>query len=270
MAKTEVRAMFEITRYESEQRLRGTTVLVVLLAVYAAFVLAIAPDLIEQLGDVFESYPETIRKMMGIRGMGTVAGFLAVEFYQFGWLIVLGLYFAYSAGSLIADDVETDHMDTLLSAPVSRSKVVVEKFLSLLMPILAINVVVGLIVYAGATVIEVDGSLELADIVAVHALSIPYLLCCAGIGLGLSVLASRASTAQRAALGVVFGLYMLESLVLDTDYEWVGTIAPTRYYDPTAILVDGTYDFASAAILLGAAIVLVIASQLWFRRKDIQ
>lgn len=261
--------MFEITRYESEQRLRGTTVLVVLLALYAAMILAIAPDLIEQLGEVFKAYPETIRKMMGIRGMGTIAGFLAVEFYQFGWLIVLGLYFAYSAGSLIAADVETDHMDTLLSAPISRSKVVVEKFLSLLMPILAVNVVVGIIVYAGATVIDVDGSLELANIVAVHALSIPYLLCCAAIGLGLSVLFRRASTAQRTALGVIFGLYMVESLVLDTDYEWVGVIAPTRYYDPTAILVDGTYNLSGAALLLGATVVLVIASQLWFRRTDI-
>jgi ABC-2 type transport system permease protein len=270
MAKLEVRAMFEITRYESEQRLRGTTVLVVLLVLYVAMILAIAPDLIGQYAEISQSLPEFSQKMFGMKGMGTIAGFLAVEFYQFGWLVVLGLYFAYSAGSLVANDVETDHMDTLLSAPISRSKVVIEKFLSLLMPILALNIVVGLVVYAGTLVLSVDESLTLSDIVAVHALSIPYLLCCAGIGIGLSVLVSRESTAQRAALGVIFGLYMLESLVIDTDYEWIGAISPTRYYEPTTILVENTYDFASAAILLGAAIVLVVASQLWFRRKDIQ
>jgi ABC-2 type transport system permease protein len=267
---TEVRPMFEITRYESEQRLLGTGVMVVVLALYVAFVMAIAPDLIAQLDEVYTSFPESIRKMMGMKAMGTLAGFLAVEFYQFGWLIVLGLYFAYSAGSLIADEVETDHMDTLLSAPISRSKVVIEKFLSLLMPILAVNVAVGIVVYAGTMVLTVDESLTLADIVAVHALSIPYLLCCAAIGLGLSVFFARESTAQRAALGVVFGLFMLESLLIDTDYEWLGAIAPMRYYDPTTILVDGTYNYAGAAILLGATIVLVVASQLWFRRKDIQ
>lgn len=262
--------MFEITRYETEHRLRGTAVLVVLLIVYAAMMLALAPDLIGQYAEIAKSMPETMQKMFGVGGMNTLAGFLSVEFYQFGWLIVLGLYLAYSAGSLVANDVENDHMDTLLSAPISRSKVVVEKFLSLLLPILAVNIVVGIVVYAGTLVLTVDESLTLADIVAVHALSIPYLLCCAGIGLGLSVLVSRESTAQRAALGVIFGLYMLESLVIDTDYEWLGAISPTRYYEPTTILVENTYDLAGAAILLGAAIVLVVASQLWFRRKDIQ
>jgi ABC-2 type transport system permease protein len=271
MARTEVRKMFEITRYETEHRLRGTAVLVILLVVYVALVLAIAPDLIEQYSKIVESMPGTLQKMFGGgAGMGTLAGFLSVEFYQFGWLIVLGMFFAYSAGSLIANDVETDHMDTLLSAPIARSKVVIEKYLSLLLPILAVNIVVGIVVYAGTLALTVDESLTLADIVAVHALSIPYLLCCAGIGLGLSVLVSRVSTAQRAALGVIFGLYMLESLVIDTDYEWLGAISPTRYYEPTTILVEGNYNLAGAAILLGAAIVLVVASQRWFRRKDIQ
>ncbi len=270
MGKTEVRTMFEITRYETERRIRGTTVLVVLLALYAGMVVAIAPDLIEQYAGVANALPETLQKMFGMSAMGTLAGFLAVEFYQFGWVILLGLYFAYSAGSLVADDVETDRMDTLLSAPVSRSKVVIEKFLTLVVPILVVNVVVGIVVYAGTTLIAVDDSLTLTDIVAVHALSIPYLLCCGALGLYLSVLVARESTAQRAALGVVFGLFMLESLVTDTDYEWVGAIAPMRYYDPTTILVDNTYTLAGAAILLGAAIVLVVTSQLWFRRKDIQ
>jgi ABC-2 type transport system permease protein len=272
MARTvAVRLMFEITRYESEQRLRGTTVLIVLLAVYAALMLAVAPNIVGQVNfeELAMAYPESVQKMFGMKAMGTLAGFLAVEFYQFGWLLLLGLYFAYSAGSLIADDVETDHMATLLSAPISRSKVVIEKFLSLLMPLFAINVVVGIITYAGATVITVEESLTLIDIVAVHALSIPYLLCCAAIGLGLSVLFARENTAQRAALGVIFGLFMLESLVTETDYDWVGAIAPTRYYDPTAILVDGTHNFAGAVILLGATVVLVVASQRWFRRKDI-
>jgi ABC-2 type transport system ATP-binding protein len=176
--------------------------------------------------------------------------------------------------------VEIEDVETLLhrggkevrvhvAEAVDTGDFAIEKFLSLLMSLFAINVVVGIITYAGATVITVEESLTLIDIAAVHALSIPYLLCCAAIGLGLSVLFARENTAQRAALGVIFGLFMLESLVTETDYEWIGAIAPTRYYDPTAILVDGTHNFAGAAILLGATVVLVVASQRWFRRKDI-
>jgi len=102
-----------------------------------------------------------------------------------------------------------------------------------------------------------------------HAFSIPYLLACAGIGLALSVAVSRTSIAQKAALGVVFGLFLVESLVADTDFEPLGAISPARYVDPNAILVDGSYDVAGAAILLVAAAALVAASARWFARRDV-
>lgn len=264
--------MLEITRFETEQRLRGTAALILGLAILATLFVAMAPDIISQINfeEFAGAYPEAMQNMFDISAMGTLAGFLAAELYEFGWVILLGLYVAYSAGSMIAGDVETGQIDMLLSAPISRSKVVVEKFLSLLVPILLINVFVGIVVYAGVAIIDVDESLGFVDVIAVHALSVPYLLCCAAIGIGLSVLFSRGNTAQRVAMGVIFGLYMLETLVTNTDYDWVGAVSPTRYYDPTAILVEGTYDVMSAAILLGATAVLVLASQQWFRRKDIQ
>jgi ABC-2 type transport system permease protein len=62
---------------------------------------------------------------------------------------------------------------------------------------------------------------------------------------------------------------MLESFVAGTDYEWLGTLSPTRYYDPTEILVDSTYDLLGATILLEVAALLVIVSALQFQRRDI-
>ncbi|WP_232686301.1 hypothetical protein [Halobacterium zhouii] len=84
-----------------------------------------------------------------------------------------------------------------------------------------------------------------------------------------SVVADRASVAQRAAMATVFGLFLLESIVTGTDYSWVGAVAPMRYFDPTAILVDGTYDVAAAAILSVATLALVGASQWYFGRRDV-
>jgi len=43
-----------------------------------------------------------------------------------------------------------------------------------------------------------------------------------------------------------------------------------HYFDANAILVEGTYDFASAGILLAATLVLVAVSQVRFTRMDIQ
>lgn len=262
--------MFEITRYETERRLVGTGAIAVGLALFAGLFLAIAPDILAQadLDQLLEAYPEPLVEAFGIETLGTLEGFLATELYQFGFVLLLGLYFAYSAGATIAGDVEHGRMDVLLSNPVSRSTVVTEKFLSLLVPIVVVNLVVGAVVYGGSVLI--DDPLAPADVLAVHALSIPYLLACGAIGLVLSVLVSRESVAQRGAIAAVFGLFAFETVVAGTEYAWLGAIGPTRYYDPTAILVDGTYDLVGAAVLLGATVALVVVSGLWFRRKDVR
>ncbi|MFC7222996.1 ABC transporter permease subunit [Halalkalicoccus sp. GCM10025322] len=263
--------MLEIARYEAEKRSRGTAALAVGLGVLAVFFVAFFPSF-EASGIDFDSYveayPPAVQEAFGIASLNTIEGFLAVEVYQFLWLLLLGLYFAYSAGGLIASDVERDRMDLTLSLPVSRSHVLGEKFASLLVPILALNVVVPVVVYAG--VLAIDQSIAVADLAAVHLLSIPYLLACGAIGLVLSTLVDRADVAKRIAIAAVFVLYLIESIAASTDgLEWVGAISPTHYYDPTAILVEGSYDLAGAATLLAATALLVLVARSRFQRADV-
>lgn len=261
--------MFEITRYETKRRLLGTGAVTVGLTGFALLFLALAPDLIEQINPdaLARTYPKSVQNAFGIATMGTFEGLLAAELYQFGWVLLLGLYFAYSAGSMIASDVENDRMDVLLSAPISRSKVIRERFLSLFLSMIVINASVGAIVCLGAMLI--GESLSLIDVVAVHALSIPYLLVCASIGLLFSV-SSSTSTAQRGSIAILLGLFTIESVVGDTSYQWLGAISPTYHYDPTEILVHSTHNLTGALILLVVTVVLVGISRLRFRQMDLR
>lgn len=261
--------MFEIVRYESEKRVLSALTIALGLSLYAGLFLAIAPDVIANvdLSAYGAALPEAMQSAFGVDALGSLEGFLAAELYQFGWVLLLGLYFAYAAGGSIAGDVEHGRMDMLLSTGVGRDRVVVETYLALLPTMVFVNVVVAGIVYAGAAL--VGEPVSLVDVLAVHALSIPYLLVCAAIGLALSVLVSRESLAQRASLAMVFGLFMIESIVTDTDYQVLGLLSPTRYYNPTDILVDGTNDLLGAAILVETAVLLVFGSVVWFTRRDL-
>ncbi|ADJ14999.1 ABC transporter permease subunit [Halalkalicoccus jeotgali] len=263
--------MLEIARYEVKKRLRGTTALAVGIAVLALVFVAFFPSLDSADVDIdamLAAYPPAVQEAFGIATLSTVEGFLAVEIYQFIWLLLLGLYFAYSAAGLIASDVERDRMDLTLSLPVSRSRVLVEKFLSLAVPVLALNAVVAVAVYVG--VLAIGQSIDLVDLAMVHLLSIPYLLACGAIGLVLSVLVSRADVAKRIAIALVFVLFLVESVSASTDgFEWLGYASPTHYYDPTAILVEGSYDLVGAAALLVAVVALVALARFRFSRADI-
>lgn len=261
--------MFEFSRYYGRRRLKGSAALAIGLAVLTSLYIWMFPSISEgiDLDAYVQSMPPALRAAFGIQALGSIEGFLAAELYSFGIVLLMGLYLAYSAASVIADDVEDERMDMLLALPVTRSKVLLEKFSALLVPIAVVNIVLPVVVYGG--VLAIGESLSVADLLMAHALSVPYLLATASVGLLASVWFDRTGLAQRAAMGVVFGLFLVDSVVTDTDFAALGALSPTRYYDPAAILVRSEYDLLGAALLLGGAAVLIVLSRAYFQRKDI-
>jgi len=259
----------EMLRYEGRKRLRGSVYLSIAMSALAALVIWVYPSFGSTFeGDeLLEAYPDQLLQLFDVRTMTSLEGFLAFELYAFGWIILLGLYVAYLAAGRIASDIEHDRMDILLSLPVSRARTATELFGALAVPIVVVNLLPPVVVFVGGQAI--GEPIAVADLLAVHLLSIPYLFACAGIGLVASVALDRADIAQRVALGVVFGLYLVESLLVGTDYEPVGVVAPSRHYDPNAILLDSNYDPVGTALLVVMTGVLLAVSVAWFRRRDL-
>lgn len=263
-------SMLDVTRFEGIRRLRITGVLAVVFALFGGMFVALAPDLVTSgaYDDIFESMPPAILALTGFEDFGSIEGIVGGEFYTFTFVVGLGAYLAYSAAGSVAGDIKNDRMDTLMAAPISRTRVLLGKYLALLVPIVALNVVIPLVIYGGTVL--VDDPIALADLAALHALSIPYLLCWAAVGLFAGVVIGRGRTAGRVALGIVIAAWLLESFVTSTDFEWLGAISPMRYFDPSAILLDGAYNLAGTALLLAVAVVFVAVSQYRFTRMDIQ
>jgi len=262
--------MLEIARYAGRKRLKGSVAMTVGIAALTTMYVLLFPSITgaADLDEIIQAYPPSLVEAFGIRTLNTIEGFLATELYAFAWVLLLGLYFAYAGAGLIAADVERGRMDISLSLPITRSRLLLEKFASLLVPLVVTNAAMPVVVFLGVLAISED--VDMARILMAHVLSMPYLLSCGAIGLIASVAVDRASLAQRAAAGAVFALFLFESVVAGTDVEVLGALSPTRYYAPSDILVDGTYDFAGAAILLAGTAALVLASREWFRRKDVE
>ncbi|WP_135663475.1 ABC transporter permease [Halorhabdus rudnickae] len=261
--------MVETARYEAGRRVRGAVLLSVGISLYAAFIVWYFTVLdgvaIEEL---FEELPPAMQDAFGAESLSTIGGFLGAEVYSFIWVLGLGLYLAYVAGGMIAGDVENDRLDLLLSFPISRRRLLFEKFASLLVPIVVVNVVVGCAVYL--LVEAIDESIELTHLALTHALSIPYLLVCAAIGTVFSVLVSRAAIAERGAIGLVFVLFLVESAIGSAEeYDWIQYISPTHYYDPATLLVEGSYELIDSAILLLSFLALLLLAGIVFDRRDI-
>ncbi|AUV83529.1 ABC transporter permease [Salinigranum rubrum] len=262
--------MFETMRYESRRRVKGTAALTVLLAAFIGLVIYIYPSFAESTAEIdalLESLPQAFREGFGAASYATIEGFLSAEVYQFLWVLLLGLYFTYAGGGLLATDIETGRLYMVLATPVSRTRLALEKFLSLVVPLVTLNTVIPLFVFGAS--IAIGYVVDPWHLFLVHVLSVPYLLVCSGIGLVLSAVVDRGDVAQRSGIALVFLLFMLDSVTVETDFEWLGTVSPTRYFDPTEILLEETLDLEGTLLLLLVAAVLLVVGLALFQRRDI-
>ena len=262
-------AVWAVARFEGRNRVPVTLVITALVTVYAAMFLWLGPTFVaeEAVTDLLDSLPPVLNELFGFESLASLEGLFASEFYTFGWIVGLGGYLAYAAAGTVAGDLRTERMDMLVAGPVPRAHVLVGKYLALLVPIAVLNVVTPLVLYGGSRV--VGEPMALADLAALHALAVPYLLCWSAVGLLLGAVVRGGRTAGRLALGLVFGAWIVDSVLSTTDYAAVGRVVPTHYFDPPTILIEGQYDLAGAAILLAAA-ALALAVTVWtFQRSDL-
>ena len=260
--------MTAILRNESRKRVRGSVIFVGVFALFSALYFSMFPSIQDDIEELVASFPEFFFDLFGIEAVHTIEGFIAAEIYSFFWVVLLGIYFAYVGAGMIAGDIRNRKMDMTLSGPVSRESVLLQKVASLWVPLVALNITVPVIVYTGA--LAIGESFNPVALGMAHLLSVPYLLSCAGIGIVLSVLFNRDRTAKLTAIGLVFGLWLVDGVSqLSSTTEWVGAVTPSRYYDETAILVNEEYALLDGLILVLASVALVTVAVVIFIRRDI-
>jgi ABC-2 type transport system permease protein len=261
-----------IAGFELRRRRRGLTIVAVLIGVTVFLLLGTYPSL--EAADVdwdaiLESFPEELRTAFvgSVDDISTIEGYLVSQFYQLVWVALIGGYAAYTAGSAVAGEVEGRSIDVVLTRPLSRTQFVVEKFLALVVGLTAVNVVTLVAVLLGVGLL--GERIDLGNLLVTHAVTGVYLTTCAAIGLVASVLLARPRRAQSAALGAVLGSYLLDTLTLDSDAEWLGALSPSRYLDVGDLLVRGDVDFLGVALLVVATCLLVVLAAELFERRDV-
>jgi len=259
--------MTSILIEESRRYLRSSLAITGIFVILVAYLLAVFPAIKEEAELIEEAFPEYLQGLLGIEAMHTIEGFMAYS-YDFFWIVLVGIYFAYLGAGMISKDIRKRKMDLTLANPVSRESVVLQKIAALWVPLTILNIGLILILYIGALLI--GETLNPTSLIMVHLLSIPYLLVCAGIGLVFSTIFDRPRKSQISSIGIVFLSWFVDSISrLEPDYRWVGNFTPSRYYDETEILVHKEYAFLDAGILIGVFIILLVVSITFFRYRDV-
>ena len=222
-----------------------------------------------EFDELFENMPEALAKLF----IGEVSDLTSPEGYLNSQLFVLliplmFLFFAIARGSgAIAGEEEKGTLDLLLSYPVKRSRVVMEKFGSMVVTILALAFVMWLSMAVSAVAVGMDISLvRIAEATLSGALlgltfgTLAFALGCAKSNRGLSM-------GVASALGVA--AYFLNALA-----PAVGILEPFRelslfYYYIGADPLSNGLDLGHAAVLIGLTGIFLIVALVTFERRDL-
>ena len=238
-----------------------------------AFMVAFYPSIegMEGLEEFIEQYPEDLMALFGVTelsNMTTPAGYLNAELFGF-MLPIMFVVFAIGQGSgAIAGEERAGTMDMLLSQPITRGRLVLEKLGSMVTSVVSLALVVWLVLTVGKFVIDMDISvLRIAEMtVSLALLGLTFGAVAFAIG-GIVGGRGLSTGVAAAAVGVAYVLNAL-SLIVDS-MEPAKWLSPFYYYNGATPLVNGLNP-AHGMVLLAIVLVCVAVAYFGFQRRDVR
>ena len=216
----------------------------------------------------FDNFPEELIALFGGGDLGTPEGWYTLE--TFGLMAPLSviLVTAVMGAGALAGEESRRTMALLLSNPIPRSRVVMEKAVTMVL----FGIAVGVATFAGVALGSVLGGLgmSIGNIAATSALQVLVGLVFGSLALALSAGTGRTGVAVFGAAGAALAFHLLTSLADITGaisaIEW---LSPFHYYLGSDPLTTGM-DWGNAAVLLALTAILIALSFVLFQRRDIR
>ncbi|MBQ8639065.1 MAG: ABC transporter permease subunit [Lachnospiraceae bacterium] len=202
---------------------------------------------------------------MDLLNFGELSGFYGVEC---GNVIGIGgaLFAAYLGAGMLSKEEKEHTAEFLMTHPVSRFCVVLQKFLSVMIQLVVLNLVVSLLSWISIRVI--GEQFPAKEFVLLHGSYLLLQLEIGAICFGISAWIRRGSLGI--GLGLAAVLYFLDLISnISTDAALLQYITPFAYAKPAHILTAGSLDWGLAALGIVYGAVAAAAGFWWYCRKDL-
>ena len=231
----------------------------------------IYPEMQTQMGDLSAMFSDmgafTEAFGMDMLNFGEFMGYFGVEIGN-----TLGLGGALLAGivgiSALSKEERDGTAELLLTMPVTRERVVLEKLLFSAFHIVVVNVTVILVSVLAILAIDVDG-VEAGKIALIFLANLVMQLEIMGITFGISAFLTK--NAMGIGIGIAFGLYFINIVSnLADDLEFLGKLTPFGYANSGYIIENGKIELLPLLIglaLMGLGVALAFAR---YTKKDIK
>lgn len=221
-----------------------------------------------ELDELTERLPAGLKALIGERSLTSPVGYVQSRLFQLMVPLLL-LVFAIGQGSdAIAGEERRKTMDLLLANPISRRRIVVEKFLALGLQLVTLGVVLFVSLLLLTAIFDVAlGALGLA---AATTNAVLFALSFGAAALALGAATGRLGVSVGVATSVAAAAYVWESLaVIVPDLDGYAWASPFHHYVASDPLVQG-FDPIYLIGFTAITTVLVVLASVLFSSRDIR
>jgi len=253
------------------EKSRGILILTAFFLGFSLYTVAILSTMSEELLSSFDEFLETPAFKAFAKSASTITtieGLLVVELYQWGIELLLAGYVILFAASFVSGEIEKKTVDLLLANPVSRTRILLEKYGALITVVTVVNGALFIGVVAGLAYIGEET--DMAWLVYTHILFMPFLLAVGSYSTFLSVVFDDPRRVMSVGLGILFGSFLLDSISLMSEkYASISKVTLFHYFDPGKNLVLHKVEWNHVLVLCAVAVVFLVAAVGWFNKRDI-
>ena len=217
--------------------------------------------------DVIQNFPPVAQAALGfvIGTLKTITGFYA---FAFTYVVLCGAVQATNLGvSAIGREIGGSTADFLLTKPLSRSRILAQKALAVLVSLVVTNAVFLAVTVPVAAAQQSD--LDIRQFLLLSATLFFVQLIFASLGLLYGVAAKKIKSVVAVSLPGVFAFFIVGMLGAIIGEDKIRYFTPFKYFDIGYILKNSAYETTFSLVAAAVVVVAVAASFAVFAKKDV-
>lgn len=216
---------------------------------------------------LLEAYPQALRTLFGLADYTTGPGYLRAEIFSLTGPLLFVIFAVLWGSDLTAGEEERRTVDILLANPVSRTRVVLEKWSAMVVGVAIVALSLGAVLAVGGPAVKLHVGLRALSAAVVSTALLAVLFGSLGLALG-------AATGHRGLARGITALAAVAAYLLSSLPELVSWLRPARPLSPWyhALGVDplaNGYRPVHLLVVLALIAVCLGVSVVSFGRRDL-
>lgn len=220
------------------------------------------------LQEALKSYPSALLEALNYTDIASPAGYLAATVYGLLAAVLLIVYAVAAGTRLVAGEEEAGTLDLILAHPVGRATLALQRFASLVVSLVVINVGLELVLLALVGPAHLEG-ISLARFTAMQVHMVLFATFFAAVAFAVGAATGRRALAIGIGAGVGVWGFVANGIITQVEgLEWARNLSPFHWLGGGDPLRNG-FQLGSLLLMLALAGALVAAGTWAFGRRDV-